>query len=300
MSEASPRQIREWSEEVARNPESPVFVPLADAYRSRGKLDAALRVLLRGLGRNPQHIEGHAVLARVYMARGDREKAFDEWHAINDLEPGHFEARRGLGFGYLERGDAEMAVEHLERAAELRPGDEAVGEALALARERVEAPDEAPATAAGEEDGDAPDGAPGDVPDDVPSPGETGGEPRELFAGQLESRELHGVILLDSDGLVVGGRLRGERSDRADEVAAVLSGATDEAVRTARHLELGEWKGILLEMEEVKAYLSPVAGNLLLVAAEGSAPVGWLKRVSAEAREAARRFLTGGAPGGSP
>lgn len=297
MSDPSPREIREWSEEVARNPESPVFVPLADAYRSRGKLDAALRVLLRGLGRNPQHIEGHAVLARVYMARGDREKAFDEWHAIVDLDPGHFEARRELGFGYLKRGEAGMAVDHLERAAELRPGDEAVGEVLALARERERAREDAPATVASREE----EGGPRrDAPADAPPAGETGGGPRELFAGQLEYRELQGVILLDSDGLIVGGRLRGERSDRADEVAAVLSGATDEAVRTARHLELGEWKGILLEMDDVKAYLSPVAGNLLLVAAEGSAPVGWLKRVSDEAREAARRFLAGGEPGGRP
>ena len=75
-------ELQRWSEEVARDPGAPAFVPLADAYRRQGQRQAALRVLLRGLERRPGYIPGHLLLARLYLEEGDGRRAADEWAAV--------------------------------------------------------------------------------------------------------------------------------------------------------------------------------------------------------------------------
>src|SRR5690606_4909847 len=107
--------------EVARDPGSPSYLPLADAYRRLGKTQAALRVCLRGLERSPGHVDGHLLLARLYLELGDRERAADEWAVAVRLDPENFDAHRGLGFFHLERGELSSASRHLERAALARP-----------------------------------------------------------------------------------------------------------------------------------------------------------------------------------
>lgn len=326
MKQPSPDDLRRWSDEVARNPNTLAFIPLAEAYRRQGRQNDALRICLRGLERHPSNVEAHAVLARIYLARSDREKAFDEWLLISKLDPEHFETRRGLGFGYLERGSLEEAVRHLTKAAELRPDDETVREALALARQQLSAasartasaeargtggdvragveaaaPKQAsrdaedgavPAPAAGEAGAGA--GAGGAGPGGVPAAGAGGFsalQPDALFASLMESPVLRGVVLLDADGLLLAGSMRDSGAAGAEAVASVLSGAIDEAARAVEHLDLGRWQGILLETEDAKSYLVAVEDALLLVAGEARAPVGWLKRVAGEAREIARAFL---------
>lgn len=321
MKHPSPDDLRRWSDEVARNPETLAFIPLAEAYRRQGRQEDALRVCLRGLERHPSNVEAHAVLARIYLARSDKEKAFDEWLLISKLDPEHFETRRGLGFGYLERGSLEEAVRHLSKAAELRPGDETVGEALRLARRQLGArstravdtgPGEraaAPGVEAAEPRQLARDAEARAAP--APAAGaagagsgtEAGGAPRAaasafsvlqpdaLFASFMESPVLRGMVLLDTDGLLLAGSMRDSGTAGAEAVASVLSGAIDEATRAVEHLDLGRWEGILLETEDAKSYLVAVEDALLLVAGEARAPVGWLKRVAGEAREIARAFL---------
>jgi tetratricopeptide (TPR) repeat protein len=126
--------LQRWSEEVARDPGSPSFLPLAEAYRRMGKTEAALRLCLRGLERSPGSVDGHLLLARIYLELGDRERAADEWAVTARLDPDNFDAHRGLGFFHLERGEYSSAGRHLERAALARPGDPAVQEALSVLR----------------------------------------------------------------------------------------------------------------------------------------------------------------------
>ena len=65
-------EIRRLSDDLARDPSSLVFMPLADALRRAGQLDVALRVALRGLDRHPYVADAHDVLARIHADRGDR------------------------------------------------------------------------------------------------------------------------------------------------------------------------------------------------------------------------------------
>src|SRR5690606_41554724 len=95
--------LQRLSEEVARDPGSSSFLPLADAYRRLGKTQAALRVCLRGLERSPGHVEGHLLLARLYLALGDRERAADAWAVAARLAPDTSDAPPPLGIIHLPR-----------------------------------------------------------------------------------------------------------------------------------------------------------------------------------------------------
>jgi len=135
---ASAQQVRQWSEEVAADPGSRAFLPLAEHYRAAGRHDAALRLVLRGLERHPYHVEAHHLLGLLYRDAGDLVRAEDEWGTAVALAPEHLGARRELGLFYHARGDWEQAVRHLDRARELDVMDDEVRLALeeAWARSR--------------------------------------------------------------------------------------------------------------------------------------------------------------------
>lgn len=140
MKKAAPADLQRWSEEVARDPASLAFVPLARAYRRQDRADAALRLCLRGLDHHPDNTEAHGLLALLYLDRGEHQRAADEWSIVLRLDPANFDALRGLGFCLLENGAVDAARTHLERAALIRPDDSAVRDALRLASGQHDAP----------------------------------------------------------------------------------------------------------------------------------------------------------------
>jgi hypothetical protein len=130
--------LQRWSEEVARDPRSLAFLPLARAYRRQGLAEAAMQLCLRGLEAYPSHVEAHGLLALLHVEQGDSQKAADEWSIVLRLDPDNFEALRGLGFCFLEEDRLSKARQMLERAALLRPSDPAVQEAIRMLGTRQE------------------------------------------------------------------------------------------------------------------------------------------------------------------
>src|SRR5919106_3479280 len=97
-------EIRRLSEELARDPASPVYLQLGEALRRGGQLDLALKVALRGLERHPHDADAHDLLARIAVDRGELERALDEWDMALRLAPEHVGARKGLGFICFQQG----------------------------------------------------------------------------------------------------------------------------------------------------------------------------------------------------
>lgn len=316
MKRAAVADLQRWSEEVARDPTSLAFLPLARAYRRQGRAEAALRLCLRGMERHPENIEAHALLALLYLEQGDRARAADEWSMILRLDPANFDALRGLGFCYLEEGLVERAREHLERAAVMRPDDAAVRGALRMAAERSPAGASAaaaPEPAATFEDEPwmlTPPAAPAAPPEAEAEAGTGTGtgtgarvtaqaeatraapeqDPMRLFA-PLIAGPVTGALLLDAQGLVLAGAL-GDTGGSADSLAATLNGAIDEAARTASLLALGEWRGLLLETPVALLHITRAGpDSLVLIVARPDAPAGWILRTATQAASLARRFL---------
>lgn len=325
--------MQRWSEEVARDPRSLAFLPLARAYRKQGLRDASLQLCLRGLEAHPNHIEGHGLLAMLYLDAGDHQKAADEWSMVLRVDADNFEALRGMGFCFLEQDRLSRARQMLERAALLRPADPTVQEALRVLGTRQEiaekglssspdvafsddpwaAYDGAPVfmfAPGGEADAEAtnttePASAPAeqDVPAEseparprppraVPLTGPVPLDPTLLFDDLLSAGPLLGALLVDVKGLVLAGRLTEAMRGDAAILGAVLGGAIGEATRTAYHLALGAWRGILLDSEHALLHLAP-AGNeaVMVLAARRDAPAGWVMRASAHAIGQAQQYM---------
>jgi tetratricopeptide (TPR) repeat protein len=301
---ASAVQVRQWSEEVAADRGSLSFLPLAQAYREQGRREAALKLCIRGLERHPDNVEAHYLLGLLYREGGDTVKAFDEWDIALALSPEHAGSRREIGLLCHARGDWGSAVRHLEKALELDSFDQEVRSALEDAWARRDGgapvPSAAPSSAPPPALVAAPpaDAVP-PAPATTPAPAANAADPFTVVMDEFHAiageRGIAGAVLLDDQGFVLAGEIRVNGSDRAPDVAAVLSGASPEAERALRHLGLGGWKGILVETPEAIVRIAPAGDGLLAVAGSRQVPTGWVLRVAARARESALKFLGGAA-----
>jgi predicted regulator of Ras-like GTPase activity (Roadblock/LC7/MglB family) len=289
--------VRRWSDELARDPASLVFLPLGESLRRQGQLDLALKIAVRGLERHSHNADAHDLLARIAVDRRELQRAFDEWDMVLRLTPGHLGALKGMAFVRFQQGKPAEAEQYLQRAAE-QGGDAEVMAALANLRGAGGG-----SRGAGRGMGDAESNNNHTQPASlVPHPAEATrapqpapNDPRALFAEILGEHE-QTALLLDDQGLVLAGIYIGEDgSDVAAEIGAELSGVTDAARRASRHLDIGDWRAIVLETEVATVTMAPSAGDgLLVVAASKATPLGLVRRVLDRCLERARAWLEGG------
>jgi len=277
--------VRRWSEELARDPASLVFLPLGETLRRQGQLDLALKIAIRGLERHGHNADAHDLLARIAVDRGELQRAFDEWDMVLRLAPGHVGALKGMAFVRFQQGNTPEAEQYLQRAAE-HGGDAEVTAALANMRSAGRGPRPARSGTTSESlNGARPSAL-------APRPAN---DPRALFADILGEHE-QTALLLDDQGLVLAGIYLGEDGiDVGAEVGAELSGVTDAARRASRHLDIGDWRSIVLETEVAVVTMAPSSGDgLLVVAASKATPLGLVRRVLDRCLDRARKWLEGG------
>ena len=285
-----PDDIRILSTELARDPQSLVFLRLGELLRQKRQFEAATRVAVHGLERHPHLADGHDLYARILADRHDYERAFDEWDMTLRIAPQHTGALKGLAFLYFKIGDLAQAEAHLQSAARIAPDDGSIAQAFAVIRGGAQAAAGAPAERFEPEPASVPADAeprPVESPADIVAP-----VPDErIFAG-LEGAE-EGLLLLDAAGLVLGGALKTrDGADVTDRVAAYLAGVSQEAGRTARLLELGGWRGLSAEGQGGHVYVAqPTAASLLLMLRDRSVPLGRLGLLAQRAAQAARAWL---------
>ncbi|MFI5280148.1 MAG: tetratricopeptide repeat protein [Gemmatimonadales bacterium] len=271
--------MKTLSAELARDPESLVFLRLGELLRQRGQLDAAHRVAVNGLERHPHLADAHDLLARVLADKRDYERAFDEWDMALRIAPAHIGALKGLAFLYFKVGDIAQAVAHLEAAQREAPDEAGLAQAVALVRGGDPG---AAASGLGFESGAA-------APPPAPPPGPL--EDARVFAGLEGSEE--GLLLLDAAGQVLGGALRDPSGqDVTGPVAAYLAGVSQEAARTAKLVGLGSWTGLAAEGGVGHVYVAQVTPQtLLLVVRDRAIPMGRLAMIAQRAAQAAARWL---------
>ena len=270
--------VRVWSDELARDPSSLVFLPLAETLRRQGQLDLARKVAIRGLDRHPHNPDAHDQLARIHADRGDLQAAFDAWEMVLRLVPGHVGAIKGMAFVRFQQGRLSEAEELLVQA-QAAEDDSDIGAAIDMVRRSSGA--RAAQVA---------------LPPDLPA------DPRQLFGDLLANEQ--SAMILDEEGLVLAGAYyAADGRDVAQDVGASLSGVSDEALRATKHLELGPWRSILFETESAVVCLSPTpadgpaAGGLMVVAASPVTPLGLLRRLLDRCLSRATLWMTRGGAG---
>jgi predicted regulator of Ras-like GTPase activity (Roadblock/LC7/MglB family) len=103
---------------------------------------------------------------------------------------------------------------------------------------------------------------------------------------------LLGVLLLDAQGMLLAGSLGDGAPGSAETLGATLGPAINEASRTVSLLQLGSWRGMLLEAGSAVLHVSPVTADaVVLLAAKRNAPTGWVLRSAATAADLAARYM---------
>jgi predicted regulator of Ras-like GTPase activity (Roadblock/LC7/MglB family) len=116
-------------------------------------------------------------------------------------------------------------------------------------------------------------------------------DPSRIFDTLLQAGPILGALLLDTNGLVLAGSLSWETGE-ADGLGAIIGSAIAEAARTAEHLSLGQWTGILMETASAVLHVSPLGTEgIVVVAAKREAPTGWVMRSASHAAALARQFM---------
>jgi tetratricopeptide (TPR) repeat protein len=110
-------EIGRWSDELARDPSSLVFLQLSDALRRQGQLDVALKIALRGLERHQRNVDAHDLVARIAVERRDFDRAQTEWDTVLRIAPDHLGAMKGLGYVCFQQGRLQDAEQYMSRAA---------------------------------------------------------------------------------------------------------------------------------------------------------------------------------------
>jgi predicted regulator of Ras-like GTPase activity (Roadblock/LC7/MglB family) len=284
--------IRGLTARLADEPGSLAFLELAEALRRRGQLDAAHKVARGGLTRYPGLADAHDLMARILSDQGDLAGAFDAWASALQLDPMRTSALKGVAFLYFRAGEGAAAMEHLQRALEVDPDDVSIRQAIARLGPGHPEPvaGTSPATAA------PPPGAVGAAVSPSAAPPAAAAPPEEPDGSgpfdELDGGE-RGFLLVDANGLRLGGRLADEPGDPAgDRVAAQLAGVSREAARATRLLGLGAWHTIALESPDGHIVLTPASAETVLVAArEASLPMGRVALLAERAARSARAWL---------
>jgi predicted regulator of Ras-like GTPase activity (Roadblock/LC7/MglB family) len=277
--------IRTMSEQLADDPTSLVFLPLAEALLARGELPHALRVARRGADRHVHRADVHDLVARIALAMDDETSAERAWQTSLAIASEFGAAHRGLGFLCYRQGRWEDAESHLSRARAATPGDPALESAWralqAARREAAQLEDAAPS-------------APLPAAADAHASGtEAAWDGATLFDAILgESAQV--ALLLDNDGLVVAGRYEtADGTELGSVIGAHLSGVGDEATRAMRHFGLGAWTRMQLESEAATIVMAPAESGVTLVAAPREVPLGFVRRTLDRCVVHARVWLGG-------
>ncbi len=136
--------MAEVAERIARyrgilldDPQSRIYVPLADLLQENGDLEEALVLLEEGLSRHPGHLSAMVVLGRTLLQAGRQDHGVKVLQRVLDLSPDNFIVLRTLAENFLQRDAFTHALPLLERLVEIEPEQTEWPKLLADARERM-------------------------------------------------------------------------------------------------------------------------------------------------------------------
>jgi predicted regulator of Ras-like GTPase activity (Roadblock/LC7/MglB family)/Flp pilus assembly protein TadD len=145
-------EIKELSKKLEQNPESMVFVQLADAYRRAGDLDQCVQICVQGLERHPTYTTARTILGRAYLDLEKFDEAVTEFKKIELSDPDNIVAQRMLGQIFMQKGFYAEAIVRHQKVLALDPDDTAAQEhlqqALVLAKQAPPPGAAAPSAAA--------------------------------------------------------------------------------------------------------------------------------------------------------
>jgi tetratricopeptide (TPR) repeat protein len=137
------KEIEKLREKVEKDPNSKLFVPLAEEYRKEGMLDEAVDVLLKGIESQPGYMSARVSLGKIYLEKGMPKEARAEFENVVRSIPDNLYAQKKLAEIYRDIGEKELAIQSYRAVLKLNAMDE---EALDILKS-LESGEEAPVSA---------------------------------------------------------------------------------------------------------------------------------------------------------
>jgi predicted regulator of Ras-like GTPase activity (Roadblock/LC7/MglB family)/tetratricopeptide (TPR) repeat protein len=142
-------EIEELKKKLLLNPESLIFVPLADAYRKAGMHEEGIDTCKKGLEKHPTYTSARVVLGRIYNEKNKFDEAIEELKKVEMVDDDNLMVHSMLGNVYLKKKLYASAIEQFQKVLSLNPEDaetvEKLQEALSAKQEpgKAEAPKQA-------------------------------------------------------------------------------------------------------------------------------------------------------------
>ncbi len=134
-------KIAAYTEILATDPRSTIFVSLSEAYRKMGMLDDAYAVAVKGLEHLADYCPGHVVLARIKCQQGDLDGSNASFKRALEIDAECLAALVGFSRLYLLQDCHDEARNLLLKARSLSPADPVINKLLLGLTEVEEAPE---------------------------------------------------------------------------------------------------------------------------------------------------------------
>jgi len=137
------KEIEKLRERLQKDPNSKIYIPLAEEYRKIGMLDEAIEVLQGSIEKQPGYMSARVLLGKIYIEKDQQDEARIEFEQVIKAIPDNLYAHKKLAEIYRDAGNKELAMKMLRTLLKLNPIDE---EALNSLREleagdKVETPE---------------------------------------------------------------------------------------------------------------------------------------------------------------
>jgi tetratricopeptide (TPR) repeat protein len=130
-------EIERLKERVNKDPNSKLFVPLAEEYKKIGMISEAIDMLMNGLERHPSYMSAHVSLGKIYLDKGKLDQASSEFEKVVSAIPDNLYAHKKLAEIYRALSMREKAIEEFKMVLKLNPLDWDAEKNLALLEEGV-------------------------------------------------------------------------------------------------------------------------------------------------------------------
>jgi tetratricopeptide (TPR) repeat protein len=126
------QEIERLKERVDKDPNSKLFVPLAEEYKKEGMLEDAIDALTKGLERHPNYMSARVSLGKIYLEKGMLSEAGVEFQKVVSAIPDNLYAHKKLAEIYRALSEREKAITEFRQVLKLNPTDEDAANSLAI------------------------------------------------------------------------------------------------------------------------------------------------------------------------
>ncbi|MDH5203775.1 MAG: tetratricopeptide repeat protein [Nitrospirota bacterium] len=124
-------EIEKLKEKLNKDPNSKLFILLAEEYKKEGMLDESIAVLTQGLEKHPRYMSAHVSLGKIYLEQGILDKAKEEFKEVVSAIPDNLYAHKKLAEIHKDLVEIDEAIDVFKTVLRLNPGDEEAANSLA-------------------------------------------------------------------------------------------------------------------------------------------------------------------------